>query len=132
MLKSLANSGHSRDKKLMGEAQQMLQDSKAKIEYLKMRIVKVRQGRGSLRSGGYHDQHNGDLSDKDQLGKQLEPPGLEDRVEELRHRLRIEAAVVEGAKNVIRSLQSSKAADKKALQEVSFLKYIFGFYFNSI
>lgn len=48
----------------------------------------------------------------------MEPPGLEDRVEELRHRLRIEAAVVEGAKNVIRSLQSSKAADKKALQEV--------------
>ncbi|XP_073974382.1 serine/threonine-protein kinase N isoform X1 [Rhodnius prolixus] len=118
MLKSLANSGHSRDKKLMGEAQQMLQDSKAKIEYLKMRILKVRQGRGSLRAGGGHDpHHNGDISDKDQLGRQLEPPGLEDRVEELRHRLRIEAAVVEGAKNVIRSLQSSKAADKKALQE---------------
>lgn len=65
MLKSLANSGHSRDKKLMGEAQQMLQDSKAKIEYLKMRILKVRQGRGSLRAGGGHDpHHNGDISDK--------------------------------------------------------------------
>jgi protein kinase N len=44
---------------------------------------------------------------------------LEERVEELRHRLRIEAAVVEGAKNVIRLLQSSRVADKKALQEVS-------------
>lgn len=43
---------------------------------------------------------------------------LEERVEELRHRLRIEAAVVEGAKNVIRLLQSSKVADKKALAEV--------------
>lgn len=40
-------------------------------------------------------------------------------MDELRHRLRIEAAVVEGAKNVIRLLQSSKVADKKALQEVS-------------
>lgn len=42
---------------------------------------------------------------------------LEERVEELRHRLRIEAAVVEGAKNVIRLLQSNKVADKKALTE---------------
>lgn len=54
----------------------------------------------------------------DKFERNLEPP-LEDRVEELRHRLRIEAAVVEGAKNVIRLLQSSKVADKKALQEVN-------------
>lgn len=47
---------------------------------------------------------------------------LEERVAELRHRLRIEAAVVEGAKNVIRTLQSSKIAEKKALQEVSIIK----------
>ena len=59
-------------------------------------------------------------------GRQFEPslePPLEDRVEELRHRLRIEAAVVEGAKNVIRLLQSSRVADKKALQEVSTVIY---------
>lgn len=31
----------SKDKKLLAEAQQMLQDSKSKIEYLKMRILKV-------------------------------------------------------------------------------------------
>lgn len=44
---------------------------------------------------------------------------LEERVEELLHRLRIEAAVVAGAKNVIRILQNNKVPDKKALQEVS-------------
>lgn len=34
----------SRDKKLLLEAQQMLQDSKKKIEYLKMKITKVTMG----------------------------------------------------------------------------------------
>jgi hypothetical protein len=66
-------------------------------------------------------QVNDDIDDflrADRYEPNLEPP-LEDRVEELRHRLRIEAAVVEGAKNVIRLLQSSRVADKKALQEVS-------------
>lgn len=43
---------------------------------------------------------------------------LEVRIEELRHHLKIESAVVEGAKNAIRGLQSSKVPDKKALQEV--------------
>lgn len=54
----------------------------------------------------------------DKFEKNLEPV-LEDRIEELRHRLRIELAVCEGAKNVIRSLQNTKSADKKTLQEVS-------------
>lgn len=53
----------------------------------------------------------------------METP-LEERVAELRHRLRIEAAVVEGAKNVIRTLQSSKVNEKKALQEVRFFYVI--------
>lgn len=35
--------GPTRDKKLLAEAQQMLADSKAKIEYIKMRIMKVKQ-----------------------------------------------------------------------------------------
>ncbi|KAM7249185.1 hypothetical protein ACFE04_016238 [Oxalis oulophora] len=56
----------------------------------------------------------------DKFEKNLEPV-LEDRIEELRHRLRIELAVYEGAKNVIRSFQNAKSADKKTLQEVSHL-----------
>ncbi|KAL1457074.1 hypothetical protein WDU94_001747 [Cyamophila willieti] len=122
MIQSLTTGG-TRDKKLLAEAQQMLADSKAKIEFLRMRILKVKQSKnhhhhhhsssvGDLHANG--DQH----SHKDSESTNLELP-LEERIEELRHRLRIEAAVVEGAKNVIRLLQSSKVADKKALQEVS-------------
>ena len=44
---------------------------------------------------------------------------VEVRIEELRHRLRIEKAVADGARNAIRSLQAVKVVDKKALQEVS-------------
>jgi hypothetical protein len=54
----------------------------------------------------------------DKFERTLEPV-LEDRIEELRHRLRIELAVYEGAKNVIRSFQNAKSADKKTLHEVS-------------
>ncbi|XP_065347252.1 serine/threonine-protein kinase N isoform X2 [Cloeon dipterum] len=105
--------GNSKDKKMLAEAQQMLADSKAKIEYLKMRMAKVKQS--SRCSEGL--SNNGEHITKEHSSS-LEPPGLEERVQELRHRLRIEAAVVEGAKNVIRLLQShSKVPDKKQLQE---------------
>lgn len=51
---------------------------------------------------------------------------LEARIDELKHRLKIEKAVQDGARNVIRSLQSTKGVDKKALQEVcQSLKWLF-------
>lgn len=107
--------GPTRDKKLLAEAQQMLADSKAKIEYIKMRIMKVKQvqseemdGKGSADGSRVRGDRNCDFG--------LMTP-LEVRIEELRHHLRIESAVVEGAKNVIRLLQSARSTDKKALQE---------------
>lgn len=105
---------HGRDKKLLVEAQQMLADSKAKIEFLRLRIIKVRQNRQLKQAS----EENGD-------GKQRMETTLEERVEELLHRLRIEAAVVAGAKNVIRILQNNKVPDKKQLQAVSFSIYLF-------
>lgn len=115
MIQSVTSGHHGRDKKLLAEAQQMLADSKTKIEFLKLRIRKVKQTRTSNKMSF----ENGDNP------RQLEAP-LEERIEELRHRLRIEAAVVDGAKNVIRTLQSNKVPDKKALTEVSrFLFYLF-------
>uniref|UniRef100_A0A671RI20 protein kinase C n=1 Tax=Sinocyclocheilus anshuiensis TaxID=1608454 RepID=A0A671RI20_9TELE len=80
-----------KDRKMLSTAQQMLQDSKTKIELLRMQIVKVTQAR------------DGDP--------------LELRVEELRHHLKIEAAVAEGAKNVVKQLGVRKVQDRRALAE---------------
>ncbi|CAH1169988.1 unnamed protein product [Phaedon cochleariae] len=103
-----------RDKKLLLEAQQMLQDSKKKIEYLRMKITKLKHDIDSNSRGSIQDlTDNGDLSHRE-----LEPL-LDDRIEDLKHRLRVEAAVVEGAKNVIKLLQinNKEKSEKKALLE---------------
>lgn len=84
-----------------------------------------------------------DLSDNsghgDVSSSELEPL-LDDRIEDLKHRLRVEAAVVEGAKNVIKLLQNGNKdkSDKKALLEVSNkispiqYKYWDGNYFQNV
>ena len=92
----------------------MLADSKAKIEYLRLKILKVRQNKLSSKGS---EENGGESANAAKQPQELET-SLDDRIEELRHRLRIEAAVVDGAKNVIRTLQSTKTIDKKALQEV--------------
>lgn len=56
--------------------------------------------------------------------KQMATP-LEMRIEEIRHHIRIEAAVQEGACNAINLLRKSKSQDKKALTEVSITFYCF-------
>lgn len=110
MIQSISSSNQSRDKKLLAEAHQMLADSKAKIEYLKLRITKMsKQQKGEI-AGANGDGRTTDLSGVEPL--------LDERIAELRNRLRIETAVVEGSKNAIRLLQSDKkVTDKKALHE---------------
>ena len=113
------SSGSSRDKKLLAEAQLMLSDAKVKIEYITMLIAKVKQ-KQSLEIANHNNgpnfcENNSNKSDKNKLSEVIS--SLEMRIEELRHRLRVECAMVDGAKNVIKLLQSSKMADRKALQE---------------
>uniref|UniRef100_A0A4W5LYF7 protein kinase C n=1 Tax=Hucho hucho TaxID=62062 RepID=A0A4W5LYF7_9TELE len=90
----------SSDRKMLSTAQQMLQDSRTKIELLRMQIVKVTQAREG---------------DNDNTRTSISP--LELRVAELRHHLKIEAAVAEGAKNVVKHLGGRKVQDRRALAE---------------
>ncbi|XP_055917813.1 serine/threonine-protein kinase N isoform X3 [Eupeodes corollae] len=115
MIQSISSGHHGRDKKLLAEAQQMLADSKAKIEFLRLRILKVKQNKDHMCKIKAANEENGGLCG-DGRPQRLET-SLEERIDELRHRLRIEAAVVDGAKNVIRTLMNNKVPDKKALQE---------------
>lgn len=77
----------------------------------------MKQNVNSKQHGSVHD-----VSANGEVSRELEQP-LEERIEDLRHRLRIEAAVVEGAKNVIKLLERGNRdkSDKKALQEVSYM-----------
>lgn len=54
MIQSISQNYQSRDKKLLAEAYTMLEDSKAKIEFLKLKILKVKQNREMSKVSGSH------------------------------------------------------------------------------
>ncbi|XP_034047578.1 serine/threonine-protein kinase N2 [Thalassophryne amazonica] len=93
-----------KDRKILSTAQQMLQDSRTKIELLRMQIIKVSQGRERERDSTY--AHPVEM---------ISPVEL--RVAELMHHINIESAVAEGAKNVVKQLNGRKIQDRRTLAE---------------
>ncbi|XP_016138274.1 serine/threonine-protein kinase N2-like [Sinocyclocheilus grahami] len=99
------SNGSSKDRKLLAAAQQMLQDSKTKIEFIRMQILKASQT-------SEMNYENNDMTSSKPI---ISPLDL--RIEELRHHFRIESAVAEGAKNVMKLLGTGKVTEKKAHSE---------------
>ncbi|XP_058472692.1 serine/threonine-protein kinase N2 [Solea solea] len=103
MIQTYTN-GSVKDRKMLSTAQQMLQDSRTKIELLRMQIIKVGQGRNE----GCERSHGPAV---DMISH------LELRVAELVHHAKIEAAVAEGARNVEKQLSAQKIQDRRILAE---------------
>ncbi|CAB4013497.1 serine threonine- kinase N2-like isoform X3 [Paramuricea clavata] len=97
----------SKDKKMLAEAQQMLDDSKVKIDFLKMAILRDQQ------------QHNAMECEENHSSKPVAPKlsRLEHRIEEVRHHIEIESRVIDGLNNMKKLQEKQEKQDKKQMQE---------------
>jgi len=99
-----------KNKKLVAETLQMLEDSKVKIDGIKMSILREQQ-----QIVAYEAQcgKNGDDSVYKKSSNKMSL--LEQRIDDIHHHIDIETRVAEGAKNMLTQLL--KVQDKKAVQE---------------
>ncbi|XP_029329690.1 serine/threonine-protein kinase N3 isoform X3 [Mus caroli] len=108
-------SGTPKERKLLAAAQQMLKDSQLKVALLRMKISSL-ESSGSPEPGEASQVREGGPR-WPRLKVHLRPAGPDLLAEELQHRLRVEAAVAAGAKNVVKLLGGQRMQDRKALAE---------------
>lgn len=106
------------DRKMLQEAQQMLQDSKTKIEVIRMEILRAKHEENNG-SKPVEAPENGTLERGIRRGSNVEVKmsPVEFRIEELRHHQKIEAAVVDGFRNAAKLYEA--ASDRKALEKAT-------------
>ena len=102
MIRMYSNSKSKQDRKLLSEAQQMLNDSKTKVEVLRMRLLRA-QSLVSVQSPSRQVE--------DGKSRMSSPEG---RVGMLRYRIDVESRLLKGAKSIMKA-----NPDKKSWQSVS-------------
>ncbi|XP_029915279.1 serine/threonine-protein kinase N2-like [Myripristis murdjan] len=98
---------------MLSTAQQMLQDSRSKIELIRLQIIKVTQaggGGGGEGGGGRSSATNGGSSP-------VAANPVDTRVAELQHYIQRETDVLSLAKDVVKQLEGLSSLDQKALAE---------------
>ena len=106
MIRTITKAKTKQDRALLSKAQQMLADSRTKVEVLKMRILKLRSDNAQSCTG-----------DTDEKKKNL-ANSPEGRISLLRYRVDVETRLLQGARSIIKA-QSEKKADRKNLEVVS-------------
>jgi len=106
MIRLYSNSKSSKDRKLLSEAQQMLSDSKMKMEVLRMRL---------LRSQSLVSAQSPSRQVEDGKTRVSSP---EDRIALLRYRIDVESRLLQGAKSIMKA-----NPDRKSWQSVSSIPF---------
>ncbi|EYC16393.1 hypothetical protein Y032_0033g2629 [Ancylostoma ceylanicum] len=100
-LEKFMSSNTSASRRYLEDSKNMLDDSKAKIALLRMQIEKIsHQGQDTGSSNGSESKSRLDL-----------------KIDDLLFRLWKEAAIIEGAKNMIKILRAQRKADHKGLND---------------
>ena len=99
----------SKSKKMIADAEQMLADSKVKIDAIKMSILREQQ----------NEKNSTDTPDTPNNRASLHEKSLEHRVDDIRHHIDIETRVAEGARNMLKHFLIN--SDKKGINEVRFV-----------
>lgn len=107
MLQMLLAKDQHKSKKMIAETEQMLADSKVKIDAIKMSILRQEQNEKSLNDATDSRSNN---------RASVHEKTLEHRVDDIRHHIDIETRVAEGARNMLKHFLI--AQDKKGIQEV--------------
>ena len=98
------NPKNKHEKKLLNEAQQMLSDSKTKVEVLKMKIMRL-----NVMSSAHKDEER-ETERSQKLSKSAPAQTPEGRVSMLRYRVDVETRLMEGAKSIIKANPKAKSS----------------------
>lgn len=112
MITMYTNAKNKHEKKLLNEAQQMLSDSKTKVEVLKMKIMRL-----NVMSSSHKDEE-GENEQSQKFSKSAPAQVPEVRVSMLRYRVDVETRLMQGAKSIIKANPKAKSSQSVSLTHV--------------